>query len=423
MPLDGGAAPREWLSQGTRRVTAATLGRVWARTDEEPALSAAAQAARRDALLTHASAAVPYWRAHAQRGTPPRAIAFGRQIIRDAFEDSVADQRLTLAAVDRQLATDPTEWIADRYLPFLSAGQDGDLTYFVYDRAMWDAFLASFFRPFRLAGAPADAGIAFVGTVDPRHTLYRIAGSVSGSVLVAGLQQPLEGVLAALNAFRPEILCGYSSALELLADHQRQHRLWIAPRFVFSNTDALSACARDAIQSVWPSSVWDLVGCTEFGVIAFQCGHGSYHLNVRDFEIWQFGTECRATNVVNHAQPIINYRLPLRLRLLSAACRCGRAEPVVILEGGRRLQILRLINPAGRPVAIHPIAIRSALDRLSSFPGASVRAAEGAVIIEMRGAYDVAAVERAARRALVDAGAAGGCLGIRITSPGGGCAA
>jgi phenylacetate-coenzyme A ligase PaaK-like adenylate-forming protein len=339
-----------------------------------------------------------------------------RQVIRDRFADTLSDPSVTLAGVAAHFADAPDRYFRDRYQVFLSAGRDGDLAYFVHDRAMWRRFCADFLRHFRRCGADLDGRIAFVGTSDRRHTLYRLARMFpDGQATAVGLQNGLDKAVRQLDRFRPDILCGFSSALGMIADAQLAGRLAIQPAAVFANTDMATAEIRSAIRRAWGRAPYELIASTECGVIAYECPSGRMHLN--EGAVHLGGRPATAaglaqaasphallTSRINLVQPIINYRVPLALDRVPDHCVCGSADPLVRVSGGRAISPLRLHGPGGAAGPLHPIVLRSALDLVPGLLCAIPRVEDGKLHLAVRGAAELDAVRAAASAALTRAG-------------------
>lgn len=82
-----------------------------------------------------------------------------------------------------------------------------------------------------------------------------------------------------LDAFRPEMVQGYATALDLFASWLlRTGRRVRRPRVVRSSAEALSPDARDRIERAFDAPVRDVYGSRESTHLAAQCGHGGFHV-------------------------------------------------------------------------------------------------------------------------------------------------
>jgi phenylacetate-coenzyme A ligase PaaK-like adenylate-forming protein len=77
------------------------------------------------------------------------------------------------------------------------------------------------------------------------------------------------------------------------------------------------------------------------------------------------GEKVLVTNLFNRTLPLIRYELPDLVTVSPEPCPCGRPLRVVSEVAGRTDDVLRLPGRDGRPVAVHPLALRSPLAALS----------------------------------------------------------
>jgi hypothetical protein len=153
-----------------------------------------------------------------------------RNLVKHQLLDTLSDRALTQSDIASHFALAAGSYHRGKYQVFLSAGGGGDLAYFLCDRNMWRQFCSDFLRHFRRCGANPNSRIAFRGTSDRRHTLCRFANLFPPEqVEVVGLQDGLHPALQQLTAFDPELLCGFSSALGMIAREQLDGRLQIRP--------------------------------------------------------------------------------------------------------------------------------------------------------------------------------------------------
>lgn len=93
------------------------------------------------------------------------------------------------------------------------------------------------------------------------------------------LEQPLPELVAALNDFRPAILTGYPSALEVLADEQRAGRLRVHPVVVELGSESVDDAGRAHIATGLGGALHDAYSASECLVMAVDCEHGWLHVN------------------------------------------------------------------------------------------------------------------------------------------------
>jgi len=89
----------------------------------------------------------------------------------------------------------------------------------------------------------------------------------------------MAGFADRLDAFRPEMVQGYATALDLFASFLlATGRAVAAPRVVRSSAEALPAEARARIERAFRAPVRDVYGSRESTHLAAQCAHGGFHV-------------------------------------------------------------------------------------------------------------------------------------------------
>jgi phenylacetate-CoA ligase len=179
---------------------------------------------------------------------------------------------------------------------------------------------------------------------------------------------PIAEIVRRLNDMQPAMFSGYASALGLLAQEQLAGRLNIHPALVISSAEPLSAENRALIQQAFGVPPRNNYGCSEGGVMGYECRLGHMHLNA-DWVIFeptdeqhqpipagQFSERTLITNLANRVMPIIRYELGDRVSLSPKPCACGITLPVVNVEG-RTDDILRFRSSGGQLISVLPLAL------------------------------------------------------------------
>jgi phenylacetate-coenzyme A ligase PaaK-like adenylate-forming protein len=183
---------------------------------------------------------------------------------------------------------------------------------------------------------------------------------------------PLHEIVKQLNELQPAMFSGYASALGLLAQEQLEGRLNIHPSIVISSAEPLSPENRALIQQAFGVPPRNNYGCSEGGVMGYECNHGRMHINA-DWIILepvdinhnlipagQLSDRTLITNLANRIMPIIRYELGDRVSLLPEPCDCGITLPVIHLEG-RTDEVLRFQSSKGQLIPVLPLALWSVL--------------------------------------------------------------
>src|SRR5215217_1975908 len=338
-------------------------------------------------LVRHATAGSPFYReryAGLDPGDPVelrRLPPVDKATVMEHFDDLVCDRRLTLAAVEAHLdGLTRDELLLGRYRAMATGGSTGRKGVFVADRAEWRQYLAGFFRWNHYAGlAPRlpRLRIAPIAAARPLHMTYRMAASVDvGLYRVLRLEAatPVAAMVEALNRHQPQFLYAYGSVLGLLAAEQLGGRLRISPTAIASSGETHTDELREAIRTAWGTSSFELYAMTEAGILGSHCDrHSGIHLfedqaivevvdeRGRPVPAGQVGHKLLVTNLVIRSQPLIRYEVSDMVAVAGERCPCGR--PFRLLAGieGRNDDILYLPAAAGGTVAVHPLALRTAL--------------------------------------------------------------
>jgi phenylacetate-coenzyme A ligase PaaK-like adenylate-forming protein len=183
---------------------------------------------------------------------------------------------------------------------------------------------------------------------------------------------PLHEIVKQLNEMQPAMFAGYSSALGLLAQEQLEGRLHIQPSIVISSAEPLSPENRASIQQAFGVPPRNNYGCSEGGVMGYECNRGSMHINAdwilfepvdanhNPVSAGQLSDRTLITNLANRVMPIIRYELGDRVTPSAEKCPCGITLPVIHVEG-RTDEILRFRSVHGEVIPVLPLALWSVL--------------------------------------------------------------
>lgn len=310
-------------------------------------------------------------------------------LMRD-FEDALTTDDIGRGAVDAFCA-DPArvgEAFLDRYAVWTSSGTTGTPGVFIHDEhalAVYDALEALRFRgPFLpatlslAAFAPERYAIVcatgghFASNVTAER-LRRANPLLATQLRVFSILDPIEQLVAALDEFQPTVLASYPTALAVLAEERAAGRLAIRPHEVWAGGENFTHRQRALATQAFGCRVRQGYGASEFLPIAWECGHGSLHVNA-DWVILepvdaQFAPvpagvashTVLVTNLANRVQPLIRYDLGDSVTLHDIGCACGSALPIVTVHG-RCDDTLTFHGDGDRVVHLLPLAISTVLE-------------------------------------------------------------
>ena len=357
-----------------------------------------------DAIRARASHRLNTLVAHARRnsnfyrdlyeGLPPSRVAIeqlpvtSKSKLMANFEDWVTRPDLKLDSL-LQFAQDPTRIgrpYLGQYTIWTSSGTTGAPGLFIQDPhalAVYEALFAvrnNVDARSMLRSMAAGGRFAFAAAIEGHFsgiTMWRrmvqLNPWMAPFTRAFSVLQPMERVCSQLTEFDPQIMTSYASELVALAEQQREGRLALKLKGIWSGGETLSRRDRADIAGAFGCPVIDDYGASEFLNIAFDCGCGSLHLN-RDWVILEpvdregrpvpEGTASSSvllTNLANFIQPIIRYDLGDSVTFLREPCSCGSPLPAIRVEG-RRDDTICLERSDGRLERVVPLALCTAIE-------------------------------------------------------------
>ena len=172
-----------------------------------------------------------------------------------------------------------------------------------------------------------------------------------------------------LLAFQPRYVHGYPSLVDefvRIASEKSFHGRDLGVKVVFLTGEMLRDSVRTRISAFFDAPVVNEYGCSESGLLAFECESRRCHLipfaafpEVVDStarRICHHGTgEVVVTDLFGSHLPLKRYRLGDRILIKNrAGCECGRALPVIEISAGRVSSFI--ILPSGRRIFAAAIA-------------------------------------------------------------------
>jgi len=221
--------------------------------------------------------------------------------------------------------------------------------------------------------------IVGVGAPSALHLSQQVIAAMQagrGGAPRISVATPLDEMVAALEAYQPEVIGGYPSIVAVLAEEQLQGRLSIAPRVVLTTSEVLTEDAAARIEAAWTKPVQGYF-TTEVGVVAAgSLDHVGLHVceeaivevvdeDNRPVPSGTLGSKVLLTNLVNQTQPLIRYELSDAVVVDDGPDPSGRPYDRIRRVDGRSDDVLRLRARSGDgDVAVHPYRLRAPFVRL-----------------------------------------------------------
>jgi phenylacetate-CoA ligase len=251
-----------------------------------------------------------------------------------------------------------------------SSGSTGEPFRVYYDARAWATLKVLVkLRARRRCGLEVGHRVALLDPVPPVDASPD--GGAAGRVAKISVLQSADVVAAQLVAFRPHAVYGLPSAIREAGRVLEEGGARLRVPLVFTSGELLHPGARAAISRAFQARVFDVYGSSETKEIAWECPAGGMHVNadvVRveivddDGRLLPDGAEGQivVTSLVNHAMPLLRYRVGDRGSLLPGRCDCGLALPLIGVVTGREAEMLVL--KGGRRIS--PYALTCALERV-----------------------------------------------------------
>ncbi|MBW2529310.1 MAG: phenylacetate--CoA ligase family protein [Deltaproteobacteria bacterium] len=253
-----------------------------------------------------------------------------------------------------------------------TSGSTSDVLHWIYDRRAWEiaraVALTRVYRPPAFMHRPTR--VAYYGGTRGRLGGVRFASaSPEGLVefLPLDVHDPFEQVLTSVEAFAPDVLGGYPSAVELLAEAQVAGRVHLRPKRVITSAEPLTLEARTRIHDAFGLRPTDFYASTESLILGASCDQESgihlfsdWHLFEvidRDGRFVAPGEQGSLvmTNLYNRAMPLLRYQLGDEVTLASDPCPCGSPFPLIERVVGRSEEMLWLETNEGGEDFLHPV--------------------------------------------------------------------
>jgi phenylacetate-CoA ligase len=334
-----------------------------------------------------------------------------------------AQHVLADAVTNATRSGDPVELACaalDEFVVMASGGSQGLRGLFVWDSPAFVQFAVQAARNvfLRLAalGVTADAPLRSAMTVagKPCHASALIGAlATTGTPLTltsVPVTQPLDAIVANLNALQPQLLLSYPALAQRLAAEQRSGRLAIAPFAVVTVSDTLTGGARTEIESTFGVPVADSFGASE-GLIGsappgdpvFTFAEDGCIIELVDerncpVPLGTPSAKVLVTNLVNRVQPLIRIELDDSFVAVSGDGPDGHLRARVIGRSDRPLRF--------GACEVQPFVIRSVLVGEPSIVEYQVRQQSSGIEVAAvtSGSIDVEATERSLVAALEGAG-------------------
>jgi phenylacetate-CoA ligase len=298
-------------------------------------------------MMRHAVTAVPFYKR--------------LRIAPESIQSAADIERFPLIS-KRDIQRDPEALLAAGYsVPALhysrTSGSSGEptTTYFDPDSWLLCKYALKMRRVSSTVGLPLLRRVLMVSEQRP-EALANLA--VSGPSQLFGLfprrfvsiHAPMKAHLDDIARYRPAIVYAFPSYfLDLIATARLHGRSLPRIPHLCTSSEVLSTAHRAQIEAAFGGRVWDVYGCTEFKEVAWQCGHGRYHINFESVDVETAQSESGAvvlSTLCNRAMPLLRFQTGDQATFDREPCPCGRQSSQFFSFAGRVADTITL--PSGR---------------------------------------------------------------------------
>lgn len=256
-----------------------------------------------------------------------------------SFDDVVTARDVTKHAIADFLtrSKSPTELYLDRYRVIHTSGSSGEVGYFVYSPDDWLRGTSVWPRGARpQRKRKGRIRLAYYAAVDGHYAGVTMVSAITRGIAKYFLElrlyevnDPLPTVIDGLNAFQPEYLAGYTTALKILAAKQREGALKLDLIGISVAGEITTRADRDILERTFGCPVVNTYGSSEhLGMGSSEPGGSDLVLYDHDliYEIQPDHT--LVTNLFNYTLPLIRYRMADVLRPVDP----GKHAPFLVVD-------------------------------------------------------------------------------------------
>jgi phenylacetate-coenzyme A ligase PaaK-like adenylate-forming protein len=275
-------------------------------------------------LVEHARRHSPYYSGLIEDlGINPGACApedfpvLTKREVMENFNRLVTDRSITKAGVEEFLSSskNPLDMYRGSFYVLHTSGSSGEIGLYVYSPD-------DIARGMAQTPTPPWVGLrrcrtAFFGATKGHFAGVTFASILRGSALkflfrsqVYEINSPLPEVIKGLNAFRPDVVAGYATALKILGDKLIDGSLKIAPKLLLSSGEPLNSNDRAFIESTFRAPLVNSYMCTEHVYLGIGRAEYKGMYLLEDDLIFEFHPDHTCiTNLFNYTMPLIRYRM------------------------------------------------------------------------------------------------------------------
>lgn len=291
-----------------------------------------------------------------------------KQQLMEHFDQLVTENDLTQAGLLQYDKSGSDALYLGKYHVVHSSGSTGIPRYFVYDEQAWNQMLPGIVRGALwgmsmpailklLAGRPR---ILYIAATNGRYGGSMAVGDgikgVGAEQRFLDIDTPLGRWAETVEAFKPDILIGYPSAMKILAELLKTENTALSIKRVISCGEPLGPELRKFLESTFHAPVMNFYGASESLALGVEPNAADGMFLFDDLNLVEIKDgEMYITCLYNFAQPLIRYHITDQLlpRKYSASHPFSRSDVLLC----RNEDVLWFEPANGRREYLHPLSI------------------------------------------------------------------
>jgi phenylacetate-coenzyme A ligase PaaK-like adenylate-forming protein len=299
-------------------------------------------------LVRHARDRSPYYRRiieerriDVDRCAPGDFPVLTKSILMQNFDDICTVRGLTKAKVAEFLtrSKDPGDLLDGKYRVIHTSGSSGEVGYFVYSPADWVRGTMMPRRARQSFPRRKHRGkfrIAYFAAVDGHYAGVTMIRSLQTSIArffvdvrLYEVNSPLPAIVDALNGYQPDFLVGYTTAIKILAEKQREGALELALVGIGTAGEVTTEGDRAFLEQAFGCKLINSYGSSEHLGMGASTPDGSRMVLVDHEHIYELHDDHSVvTNLFNYTLPLIRYRMADVLKPVDSA----EHAPYLVIE-------------------------------------------------------------------------------------------
>lgn len=253
------------------------------------------------------------------RCLPDEFPVMTKQDVIENFDEIVTDRLITKRAITDFLESSqgPLDLFRNQYYVLHGSGTSGETGIFIYSQKDFARGMAHGIGLVSFNLQSKRKRIAFFGATNGHFAgvamvsiSKRLAPRLFFKTKTFEISRPIHQIVDQLNAFKPDIIIGYATAIKMLAEKKIEGKLKVKPSVVESCGETLTLTDREFIENTFGCRLLNVYASTEFLYMGIsKPEYGGMYLLENDLIFERHSDHTCVTNLFNYTMPLIRYRV------------------------------------------------------------------------------------------------------------------